>query len=270
MPNIETLPISLEYLRRTRISNKLGVMEKLFGSLIGPKGVCWVVTSTGIPWKVDLGNPCHRWMVYGDYADPGFWRWARSQFSRKVKVVDSGTNIGQFIPYYQDINNEAKILAFEPSPYCYSWVKDCLRVNGNIKIDLIKMGLSSEKKNLSLVDEEGANGLWGKTVEEGSSEDIEVEVTTLSDALYSRGVSEVDLWKLDVEGHELEALKGAKKHLSKNKINALYVEVSPKHRREDVKFLKKYGYSAYKVKSNGDLLRVREHNKKEENLLFLH
>jgi FkbM family methyltransferase len=54
---------------------------------------------------------------------------------------------------------------------------------------------------------------------------IEVEADTLDNLLKARGINEVNWIKIDVEGAELEVLKGAAGILSKSRDLALFVEV---------------------------------------------
>lgn len=94
-------------------------------------------------------------------------------------------------------------------------------------------------------------------------------MTALTDALQSRGIPRVSLWKLDVEGHELDALKGAEDLLAERRVDALYVEVRAENRSQDVEYLRHHGYAAYHVKRSGALKKIEEHPRKSEDLLFL-
>lgn len=236
MPYLTRLPLGLHGLRRTPIGNRLGVMNRLFGARLASKGVSWVETAPGVPWKVDLSNPCHRWMVYGDYADPGFLAWARDHVPRDGVIVDSGTNIGQFLPYFGKIAQEGRILAFEPSPYCARWVRECLRVNSELGVELVNAALGETEDIAFLQREDEAHGLWGEVVNDGDS-GTEIEVSILSKELEKREVRNVDLWKLDVEGYELQALRGAEKHLENGLVRGLYVELTAENRNEGVRYL---------------------------------
>ena len=269
MPYLHPLPLALRGLQRTSLGNRLGIMERLFGSTLRSEGIQWVETAPGLPWKVDLGDPCHRWMVYGDYASTGFLNWARSHVRDDGVIIDSGTNVGQFLPYFADIVPEGQILAFEPSPYCVRWVRDCLEVNFDLPVELIPKGLGCKNEQLVLENTEGAHGLWGRLSREQGSRGESVQVSTLTDAVRSREISQVSLWKLDVEGHELEALKGADELLAEKQIHALYVELRAKNRSEDVAFLRNHGYSSYETERNGELKAVQEHPDSSTDLLFL-
>ncbi|MCS3827480.1 FkbM family methyltransferase [Salinibacter ruber] len=270
MPKLQKIPILLEIMRRTPIGDSLGVMNRVFGPAISQNGICWVKTATGYPWKVDLSDSCHRWMVYGDYSDSGFWNWARNNISEDGIIVDSGTNIGQFIPYYAEILEGGHILGFEPSSYCREWVRECLAVNPDIPIEIVPKGFGSQPDHLTLKNTEAAHGLWGTVSQDESSGGEEVTVTTLTDSIRDRDIREISLWKLDVEGHEFEALKGAEALLAEGRIQSMFVEVHPENRRKEVEYLEQHGYSAHRIQPSGELTSVHDHPREETNLLFLH
>jgi FkbM family methyltransferase len=66
----------------------------------------------------------------------------------------------------------------------------------------------------------GASTLSGKINEQESQclkNTVEVEITTLDDILSERDILFIDILKLDVEGNELEVLKGATETLKNTK-----------------------------------------------------
>ncbi len=84
------LPIALATLQRLEFPRKLGLMEMLYGRKLAARGTTWIQTSRGITWKLDLRDPCHRWIVYGYYEGPAIWRWLRGWLRDGDVVVDSG------------------------------------------------------------------------------------------------------------------------------------------------------------------------------------
>ena len=215
MQKLESLPNALKLIRRTPLGNRLGIMEILFGSSLENKGIRWVNTAADIPWKIDFGEPCHRWMIYGDYAGTNFLTWARNNVPTDGVIVDSGSNIGQFLPYFSKIVPDGLILSYEPSSYCYGWLQDCLKENPELPIQLHNFGLGEGESELFFEDQNhAAHGLWG-TIKQHSndSNNEKVEIQSLDDQISTREFLKIDLWKLDVEGFEVQALKGAKKLL---------------------------------------------------------
>jgi hypothetical protein len=104
----------LSWLQFLKFPHKLGICERIFGSIIIQYGVCWVKTAAGIIWKLDLANPTYRWIVYGKYEGSHFLNWAKQFLPADGIVVDSGANIGQMLLYLAQWTPQGKVLAFEP------------------------------------------------------------------------------------------------------------------------------------------------------------
>ena len=74
---LQSLPWGLKFLQSFDFPHKLGICERLFGLRLEKYGICWIQTGAGIPWKLDLSNPTHRWIVYGKYEGAAFINWAK-------------------------------------------------------------------------------------------------------------------------------------------------------------------------------------------------
>jgi hypothetical protein len=86
--------------------------------------------------------------------------------------------------------------------------------------------------------------------------------------LAARCLTEIDLWKLDVEGHELAALEGAEPLLEHHRIKALYVEIVRENDYKLREYLKKCGYRCYLI-IRGGYLRVTSYFPEHTNALVL-
>jgi len=225
------------------IPGKLGLMNRLFGKRLRKRGAGWVTVYTGHEWLIDLRNPCHRWMIYGYYADPSFVGWCYENIPRDGVIVDSGSNIGQFLPYFSKISPDGRILAFEPSPDPLGWLRKSVARNENMPVEVIGKGLSDERSQAFIerggVDE--AQGLWGTVNDE---EGEEINLTTLDEEVARRGIEHVHLWKLDVEGHEMSALRGATGLLDSKSVDVLYVEMKTEdhNNTEIIDFMERMEY----------------------------
>ena len=95
-----------------------------------------------------------------------------------------------------------------------------------------------------------------------------VFIRRLEDELTMRSICCVDLWKLDVEGYEIEALKGAGSYLKDGRIRAVYVELHGDNGIRIRDYLTRLGYAGFLISRCGKLLklgRIPEHT----NGLFL-
>ena len=89
LPPITPVPILLRCLQKIDFPHKLGFCDLVFGRLLANLGIDWFPTASGIHWKLDLANPTHRWIVYGNYAGSAFHKWVRHFLHAKAIIVDS-------------------------------------------------------------------------------------------------------------------------------------------------------------------------------------
>jgi FkbM family methyltransferase len=250
-PTIVEPSLSLRIAQRLEFRHKLGICERLFGRSLAPHGICWIRTAAGLPWKLDLSSPTDRWIVYGKYEGAPFLDWAKRSLPPDGVVVDSGANIGQMLLYLAQWVPRGKVLAFEPGEAAAGWLSECLELNRDLPVELIRCGLGSEERELSLAS-------VGIPESHGSSNQIRpagagapVRVRRLADLLGERGLDRVDLWKLDVEGHELEALAGAEPLLRRKAIRALYCELAFGHGDQIRSYLARFGYECQLFDARG-------------------
>ncbi len=127
---------------------------------------------------------------------------------------------------FMDIYPEfKKVYAFEPDGFnlkkCIENKKKCL--NDDSRVEFINKGLWSKDETLSFCGGEGASSLlseYGKT---------KVAVTSIDKFL--SGKERVSFIKMDIEGAEIEALKGARNTILKDKPD---LAICVYHRNEDI------------------------------------
>jgi hypothetical protein len=81
----------------------------------------------------------------------------------------------------------------------------------------------------------------------------------LADYCKRAGVTEIDFMKMDIEGHELAALRGLQPLLSERRVKSLYVEtIEPNHTRAGssfsafVRFVNDCGYELWTINEQGE------------------
>ncbi len=259
------LPLALCVLRRFEFPRKLGLFDRLFGRSLSTHGICWVHTAPGPLWKLDLANATHRWIVYGYYEGPALWNWARSRKNAIHTIVDSGANIGQTALYFATLTPQARILAYEPGTAARSWLQECVSFNGFTQIAIHAAGLGASPSSARLVDDGGAgrHGSWNKV---NDSQGEPIQLVTLDDELARLGIETLDLWKLDMEGHEGFALRGAARALAAGKIRAIYIEAAGDAGRESLGFLAAHGYRVHGIAPSGRLVPWHQHHDYENAL----
>jgi FkbM family methyltransferase len=151
----------------------------------------------------------------------GFERAERVFMQRYIKpgmiVLDIGAHHGLYtLLAAQQVGAKGCVHSFEPSPREQKALKLNLRLNRCKNVTLQPFALGSEEttSDLYVVNDfnTGCNSLRPPDVQESTSK-VTVRVRTLDNWLLEQKLKQVDLIKLDVEGGELEALKGAERIL---------------------------------------------------------
>ncbi len=158
----------------------------------------------------------------------------------KIKTVfDVGAHKGEFLKLIKKINNFEKIYSFEPQKkifynlnllsiknkiFCFN-----LAISNNNGIRNLKINEISSTSTFSEIND---LSLWYKIksfIVGGSSKssfvyEEKVNVMKLDDFCNDHKISNIDLLKIDTEGHEKEVLKGALNLIKEKKIKYILLE----------------------------------------------
>jgi FkbM family methyltransferase len=142
-------------------------------------------------------------------------------------VFDVGANVGAWSDCFFSMNPAARLFLFEPSPTCCEEIAKRPQLR-NANIVQAAIGERMGKAHLFFSEPtDGSASLHrrGDTFfEDLDYSQVEVDVLTIDDFIKANKVAFVDFLKMDVEGHELFALNGAKTALSERRIGALLFE----------------------------------------------
>jgi FkbM family methyltransferase len=238
------LPLSLRMIRKASFPRKLGILERFYGRKLSLNGVCWVRCANGILWKLDLSDACHRWIVFGKYEGGAGIDLAYSVLKNGGVYIDSGANIGQWLLYLGHIEG-LRSLAIEPVRSENNWLTECVSVQSQWRVDIFKFGLGSEEAELDIQVNGARSTLqmdW-YTAENYIRE--KTAIKRLGSVLESLEIESVDFWKLDTEGAELEALKGASEYLQQQKIGIIYFECHPSNYQEISALMASFNYGIF-------------------------
>jgi FkbM family methyltransferase len=151
---------------------------------------------------------------------------------RGAVVFDVGANVGYFSECVLAHQPWARIHAFEPQPGPRAKLEEVLAPYGDgIVINATALGAERGERafHVSRFDEASsflengallAGGLYG--IDFTTVATIPVTVDTVADYAVAHWIARIDLLKLDVQGFELEVLKGAEPVL--DRIDAIYCE----------------------------------------------
>jgi FkbM family methyltransferase len=158
-----------------------------------------------------------------------------SEISRGRKgegiIVDVGANRGGTALRYLEFSDEAKIHCFEPTPAHLETLRK--RFHGSPRVHVHDCGLGSIPGTMTMHINrmQDTNSLLESTLIGATSDkscetvgEIEIEIRTLDEECRRLGLGSIDLLKLDVQGFELEVLRGASGLLNDRKIQVIYTE----------------------------------------------
>ncbi len=222
-PSLLHLPVGLAFLRSLPLPRKLGLLEKLYGRRLASRGVSTISLANGHIWTVDLNEATHRWMVYGDYEGTLQMGWLKRWLSTGGVFVDSGANIGQMVASLSSLPG-VHTLAFEPVTSERNWLKRCLTRFPEWPVTVIPLGLASREASATIRLSGGRSTLRTDWYSNCVMEEERIQLTSLDLYAQCHGIDRIRLWKLDMEGYEVQALMGARQLLSQARIDALLIE----------------------------------------------
>jgi FkbM family methyltransferase len=144
-----------------------------------------------------------------------------------MTFVDVGANKGDFsLIAARVMNDEGRVLSFEPGPENCRWIRKSIELNGYRSIALHELALSDAEGHVPLYL--GERSGWHSLVPARDGGDsIEVETRTLDSMLADTGDAHADVLKIDVEGAELAVLRGAARTLAEQPPLAVLVDLHP-------------------------------------------
>lgn len=169
--------------------------------------------------------------------------------------IDVGANKGDFsLVAAKLLDKTGKVIAFEPESKNCKWITKSININGYKNISLYKIALSDHNGEAKLYI--GKKSGWHTLIssqKNRNSDTIDVKVRTLDSYLKEISFCEpIDMIKIDVEGAELQVLRGAYQTLFRNKSLTLLIDIHPTlgvDPKEVCYYLVKNGFSIFYEKS---------------------
>ncbi len=209
--------------------------------------------------KMNFGNG-------GDFTESGemyVLQYLQGKFLRepKITIFDVGGNVGNYsVALSKVFREKTTIYSFEPSKKTYAlFVENTRSIHSIIPHNL---GFSDKEYHHTLYTDKEGSGLASVYqrkldhfgIHMDSSE--EIELTTIDSFCSARNIERIHFLKLDIEGHELSALHGAKEMIEKGRIDAIQFEfggcnIDSRTYFQDFFYLLKDRYHLYRILTNG-------------------
>lgn len=188
-------------------------------------------TIHGATFELDLKDHIQRNVFFGAY-EPKETTFLKSLLKPGMTFVDIGANIGYFSALASSlVGKQGKVFSFEPSPYAFSKLKKMADSAPFQNICTYSVALSDEPGQLNLpVPREGNH--TPSFLDKTNSNQVRVAVERLDACLPPDEISNIELLKIDVEGFELKALKGAENLFKSRKIKNIICEFNEYWLRE--------------------------------------
>lgn len=165
---------------------------------------CWAGVS------IDLPLEAHRHFWRGLSPDADLLQFLSGHLADGATFIDIGANVGIYSAALSAAKRKRiRCVAFEPIPSTVEVLERTFALNGLENYEIAPIALSSRAGKLRLSNfGGGANNFWLRTANTRVPT-LEVATRTLDEWVASRSTGLPAAIKIDVEGHELEVLKGA-------------------------------------------------------------
>ena len=187
----------------------------------------------------------HRDLYLNGIREPQATKYLQSIMKPEWTVVDIGANIGYYA--LQEARAVSEVIAIEPASANYAALETNIDLNGYVNVEAHQLAVGDYEGEAEFELSRACN--WNRIAIRNKKGTILVQVETL-DRFLNGG--KADFVRMDVEGYEMNVLKGMERILS-NHAPRMFIEI---HRdklrgygssqREVMEYLSRFGYSIEK------------------------
>ena len=160
-------------------------------------------------------NSGDMWIIWEIFEREVYTQFKDFQIRDGFTCLDIGANIGCVSMYWAKKNSGGRIIAVEPHPETCRRNRENLAANRIDNVEVLQVAIGARCGSIDLeVGPSSQAHVVGS--EMGSVTDaaiVSVSVLTLDEIVATRGITHIDLLKIDVEGYEADALAGARSTL---------------------------------------------------------
>ena len=168
---------------------------------------------------------------------------------------DVGANLGQTAERLVRVFPEADVYSFEPVPETFEQLKKHVTDYRHVRPFNLGMSDKVEQSRMFLADASGRNRVGSDELEGG----VSVQLNTLDYFCQTQSVHHINLLKIDVEGHEMQVLRGAEGLLRNRRIDFVVCECDFVPRPDEphgdfytlVPFLQSFGFRIVSLYTGG-------------------
>jgi len=185
-------------------------------------------TSPGFRMECRIGDPLDN-TIYFEGEFEAELRMSLERLAPAIStVVDVGCNIGYVSCLLAKLTGgRARIISVDPNPEMISRCAANLKLNGfSAELEACAMGRVEEVRTFNVPKHRPSFASFGQLTHD--CEAIKVPIRRLDEMARKKGLAEIDLLKIDVEGFEPEVLGG----VGDLKVKNIYLEFSPRNLKQ--------------------------------------
>lgn len=184
------------------------------------------VKRNNINYSLDM-SCLMQWYVYWDFKARDRQK-LYSMVEKGDTIFDVGTNIGETLLNFAQLTGEKGfVYGFEPDDENYRNVQKNISLNHFKNVHVFNKPVSDKKETVKLYCVEPHNRGMNRILEPGNESGghfITLETTTIDTIIRENNIERLDLVKIDIEGYEMHALRGAVETIRRFKPK-LFIEV---------------------------------------------
>jgi FkbM family methyltransferase len=234
----------------------------------------------GLRYSLEPSDDLALYFLHRGWFEEADQEFCRAYVKPGMSVIDVGAYIGMYACFLAKlVGPDGRVHAFEPVP------RSCKRLIENIaRNELTNVSINQEA--ISSGDGPGSLFVYDPPFESFSSlmheerirrdgllkstTKMVVSTTSLDAYCRNRGISRIDLLKLDAEGAEADIVKGAHSLLREGRVGAVLFEVGTGGKAV-MEYLKQHDFCFYAINADGTLQQVKDScGDRGVNLVALH
>ena len=196
--------------------------DATYDAVLPPRGVVRLRATETIGWA---------WLIHGSF-ERAELAYAGERARLGGWVFDVGGNVGVFsIAVAQQVAPCSRVVAFEPLPGNVTRLQENLARSGLGNVDVAQVAAASApgETDFLAADDTAYSGLVASVESGRAGQVVRVPLATIDSVWESKGSPAVSLMKLDIEGGELEALRGARRLLESCRPLLMVEAATPEH-----------------------------------------
>jgi FkbM family methyltransferase len=176
---------------------------------------------------------------------------------QKVIVFDVGANRGQYTNLINKHLNNSTIHCFEIVPQTFNILTKNLSLNTNIILNNFGLSDTDRIEQVTWFPNSDSGSSINALPWQSNSDQVECQVISGDSYCQKNSIDQIDLLKIDTEGHELSVLKGFKNLIKSGQISVIQFEygftyIPSRTTLGDIyELLMPYGYSIGRLYPNG-------------------